>query len=148
MLFRSIDCVLFADPKQSTIDIVQASGRALRPDPGKKFGYIMVPLVIPDGVSFETFSESTNFRQGSRVIASLSTQDERIAEEFRVVDRAKKTRDRIINIVSTAEVGINVDLQKLIESISTKIWERIGPLNWRPFEDARTYAREIGRAHV
>ena len=139
----AIDCVLFADPKQSTIDIVQASGRALRPYPGKKFGYIMVPLVIPDGVSFETFSESTNFRQVSRVIASLSTQDERIAEEFRVVDRAKKTRDRIINIVSTPEVGINVDLQKLIESISTKIWERIGPLNWRPFEDARTYARGL-----
>ena len=29
----NIDCVLFADPKRSTIDIVQAVGRALRPAP-------------------------------------------------------------------------------------------------------------------
>lgn len=31
----AIDCVLFADPKQSKIDIVQSSGRALRPFVGK-----------------------------------------------------------------------------------------------------------------
>jgi predicted helicase len=42
-----IDCVLFADPKQSRIDIVQAAGRAIRPYPGKQYGYIVVPLVVP-----------------------------------------------------------------------------------------------------
>jgi predicted helicase len=42
----AIDCVLFADPKQSIIDIVQASGRALRTFPGKEFGYIMLPLIV------------------------------------------------------------------------------------------------------
>src|SRR5262249_46667639 len=31
----AIDCVMFADPKQSRIDIVQAAGRALRRAPGK-----------------------------------------------------------------------------------------------------------------
>jgi predicted helicase len=36
-----IDCVLFADPKQSTIDIVQAVGRALRTYNGKAWGYVM-----------------------------------------------------------------------------------------------------------
>jgi predicted helicase len=34
-----IDAVVFAAPKQSTVDIVQASGRALRRAEGKKFGY-------------------------------------------------------------------------------------------------------------
>ena len=43
----AIDCVMFADPKQSRIDIVQAAGRALRKYPGKKYGYIVVPLVVP-----------------------------------------------------------------------------------------------------
>ena len=41
-----IDCVLFADPKKSTIDIVQAVGRALRIKEGKKFGYVIVPVII------------------------------------------------------------------------------------------------------
>src|SRR6185295_6828474 len=39
----AIDCVLFADPKKSKIDIVQAAGRALRPYKGKTYGYIMLP---------------------------------------------------------------------------------------------------------
>src|SRR4029077_13060977 len=38
-----IDCVMFADPKQSKIDIVQAAGRALRKYKDKKYGYIVVP---------------------------------------------------------------------------------------------------------
>jgi predicted helicase len=41
----AIDCVMFADPKQSRIDIVQAAGRALRRHQGKDLGYIVVPLI-------------------------------------------------------------------------------------------------------
>ena len=37
----AIDCVLFADPKKSTVDIVQAVGRALRVSKDKKYGYII-----------------------------------------------------------------------------------------------------------
>ena len=81
----AIDCVLFADPKQSVVDIVQAAGRALRPFQGKEFGYIMLPIIVPDGMTVEEFGESTDFRAVSKVITALSTQDERIAEEFRVV---------------------------------------------------------------
>ena len=43
-----IDCVLFADPRKSTIDIVQAVGRALRKSESKKLGYVIIP-VIQDG---------------------------------------------------------------------------------------------------
>jgi predicted helicase len=45
----AIDCVLFADPKQSKIDIVQAAGRALRPFKGKTYGYIMLPIIALTG---------------------------------------------------------------------------------------------------
>ena len=34
-----IDCVLFADPKRSVVDIVQASGRALRPTEAGSISY-------------------------------------------------------------------------------------------------------------
>jgi predicted helicase len=40
----AIDCVCFTDPKRSKVDIVQAAGRALRLSPGKKFGYILIPI--------------------------------------------------------------------------------------------------------
>ncbi|MCB1190192.1 MAG: DEAD/DEAH box helicase family protein [Leptospiraceae bacterium] len=44
----NIDCILFADPKRSTVDIVQAVGRVLRTSPGKERGYIIIPVLVDD----------------------------------------------------------------------------------------------------
>lgn len=41
----NIDCVLFADPRKSAVDIVQAVGRALRPTKGKARGYVVLPIL-------------------------------------------------------------------------------------------------------
>ena len=136
----AIDCVLFSDPKQSTIDIVQAAGRALRPFSGKKYGYIMLPIIVPDGISFVEFAESTDFRAVSKVITSLSTQDERIAEEFRISDKAKSRRAAIIEFTGNLPVGIKIDLNDFAEAVSAKVWERVAKVNWRNFEEARAFA--------
>jgi predicted helicase len=55
----AIDCVMFADPKQSRIDIVQAAGRALPKYDCKTCGYIVVPVVVPEHADFASFAEST-----------------------------------------------------------------------------------------
>jgi predicted helicase len=83
----AIDGVLFADPKQSRIDIVQAAGRALRRYPGKDCGYILLPLIVPGKMNFDEFAETTAFRQVARTIAALSIQDGRIADEFRAIEK-------------------------------------------------------------
>ena len=62
----AVDCVLFADPKQSVVDIVQAAGRAMRPSPGKRYGYIVVPIIVPSGMDFAEFAETTEFKQVAR----------------------------------------------------------------------------------
>ena len=46
-----VDAVLFSDPKQSVIDIVQAAGRAMRTHPEKSLGYIIIPVIIDDHAS-------------------------------------------------------------------------------------------------
>ena len=71
-----INCAMFAGPKQSRVDIVQAAGRALRRYPRKDCGYIVVPLVVPNNMDFETFADTTAFRQVAQTITALSTQDE------------------------------------------------------------------------
>ena len=88
----AIDCVLFASPKQSIVDIVQAAGRAMRPDHdnGKEFGYILIPIVIPDNMEFEDFASTTEFKVVAKQLAALSSQDERIAEYFRLIDKGEK----------------------------------------------------------
>ena len=40
----AIDAIYFCDPKNSTIDIVQAAGRVLRRAKNKIKGYIIVPI--------------------------------------------------------------------------------------------------------
>jgi predicted helicase len=59
-----IDCILFADPKTSKVDIVQACGRALRLSDGKQLGHIIVPCVVVDGASVEQIRQSVAFIPG------------------------------------------------------------------------------------
>jgi len=140
----AIDCVLFADPKQSVVDIVQASGRALRRHTGKEFGYILLPVIVPDDMDFGNFAETTAFRQVARTIAALSTQDERIAEEFRAIKYGHRSSGRIIEIEGDVPVGAKMSVTEFAEAISTRVWERVARVNWKKFEDARAFVHKLG----
>jgi superfamily II DNA or RNA helicase len=139
----AIDCVLFADPKQSRIDIVQAAGRALRRYPGKEYGYILLPLVVPQKMKFQDFAETTAFRQVARTITALSTQDERIADEFRAIEKGRVSSGKIIEIEGDVPVGLEITLGEFAEAISTRIWESVGRANWRNFDNARSYVHKL-----
>lgn len=140
----TIDCVLFADPKQSIVDIVQAAGRALRVSPGKKYGYIMMPLIVPDNMELEEFTETTPFKQVSRIVAALSTQDERIVEEFRLNDQGKRVPDRRVEISGTIPDGLKLDISSFASSIEAKYWEKVGSANWRSYDDTKKYISALG----
>jgi len=144
----TIDCVLFADPKQSIVDIVQAAGRALRVSPGKKYGYIMMPLIVPDNMELEEFTETTPFRQVARIVTGLSTQDERIVEEFRLLSDGKKIADRRVEISGNIPVGLKLDISSFASSIEAKYWEKVGKANWRPYAEAQQYISSIGFKNV
>ncbi|MCR5259221.1 MAG: DEAD/DEAH box helicase family protein, partial [Desulfovibrio sp.] len=54
----ALDAVVYLAPRRSEIDVVQSVGRIMRnfrrgKDGGKKFGYILLPVVVPAGVSPE-----------------------------------------------------------------------------------------------
>ena len=140
----AIDCVMFADPKQSRVDIVQAAGRALRQYEGKEYGYIVVPLVVPEKMDFEKFAETTAFRQVAQTLTALSTQDERIADEFRAIEQGRVSSGKIVEIEGDIPVGMKMKLGDFAEAISTRIWESVGRANWRKFEDARAFVRGLG----
>ena len=42
----AVDMVAFLSPRRSRVDIVQATGRAMRRSPGKVIGYVLVPLYV------------------------------------------------------------------------------------------------------
>ena len=140
----AIDCVMFADPKQSRIDIVQAAGRALRKFKGKEYGYIVVPVIVPENTDFEKFTETTAYRQIAQTLTALSTQDERIAEEFRAVEKGHRPGGKIVEFEGDVPVGMRIKLGDFAEAISTRIWESVGRANWRKFDDARAFVHSLG----
>jgi len=138
----SIDCVAFIDPKQSTVDIVQAAGRAMRQskETGKTHGYILIPIIVPESQDLDQFAESTDFAAVARVITSLSTQDERIVDELRHREPGQPPNpDDIIIIDSDILESLDISYEHFHNVINTRIWADVGKANWRPFEEAKEF---------
>ena len=144
----SIDCVFFADPKGSTIEIVQAAGRALRLDPksGKALGYILLPLVVQDGTTLDEVTETSAFKFVLLVLRALATHDDRIVEWFRAT--AEGRTPEVSGLVHfdfgevTTPLGVNAT--EFASQIEVKCWETIVKLNYRSFAESREWARQSG----
>ena len=84
-----IDCVLFADPRKSTVDIVQAVGRALRPSEGKRLGYVILPVLHETDATSEQVIDSGAFKEILTTISALAANDDRIIEYFRGISQGR-----------------------------------------------------------
>ena len=133
----NIDCIVFADPRKSKVDIVQALGRALRKKDGKDFGYVVLP-VIYDHKSHEIDNE--NFQEILNIVRGLAANDERIIEEF-------KDKSQNIGRVGTRQEIFSIDPvlleeSELVGNLDIKLWEKLSKFNWMPFEEARKLVRK------
>jgi predicted helicase len=132
----AVDMVAFLTPKRSLVDIVQATGRAMRTDEATKKtrGYVLVPLFL-EQVEGETVEEAVaraQFDEVWAVLQALQEHDEVLAEIIRRMREERGLtkgfndqdfRDRV-------EVfGPSVSLDSLRRSITTQIVNRIGS-NW------------------
>ncbi|MFD8947586.1 Helicase associated domain protein [Streptomyces xanthophaeus] len=81
----SIDTVVFADPKESIVDTVQAVGRALRQKPGQgKKATLIVPVYVAPGEDADDLLGSNLYRPLWRVLQALRAHDDRIADRLAV----------------------------------------------------------------
>lgn len=42
----ALDAVLFLNPRNSIVDVVQSVGRVMRKSPGKDYGYVILPVAV------------------------------------------------------------------------------------------------------
>jgi len=138
-----IDCILFADPKKSTIDIVQAVGRALRISEGKKFGYIIIPILTDFNKNFDDMIEDNSFKDIVIALRALASNDERIIDYFRAITQGKSKSELFI-IETDEKFAKVIDTNKFNEAIYLKVWDRLGKLSWRPYEEAKEFANRFG----
>jgi superfamily II DNA or RNA helicase len=146
----AIDCVVFTDPKKSKVDIVQAAGRALRLSPGKKFGYILIPLIIPENENATEVAKDTAFEEIVATIRALATQDSRIIEYLRAVSSGSIPKGGSpVDGITKINVLTKVNEEEFNKSIQLKVWDRVAFGNWRPYEEAKKYvqALKINKIH-
>lgn len=81
----AVDMVAFLAPRCSRVDIVQATGRAMRKAPGKTTGYVLVPLFVEQakGETIEEALARTDFDEIWSVLQAMQEQDDLLAEIIR-----------------------------------------------------------------
>ena len=89
----AVDMVAFMSPRRSTVDIVQATGRAIRRSGDKKIGYVLVPLYLeqPRGETVEEAVKRGGFDEIWNVLQSLKEHDEILAD---IITEMREERGR------------------------------------------------------
>lgn len=74
----ALDAVLFLTPRNSQVDVVQSVGRVMRNAPGKKRGYVILPVVIPAGKEpHEALNDNQTYKVVWQVLQALRSHDDR-----------------------------------------------------------------------
>jgi hypothetical protein len=87
----SIDGIAFIDPKHSTVDIIQAVGRAIRTAPDKRIGTIVVPVFLGDNDPQNALDDSS-FRSVWDILKALRAHDETLGDELDEIRRSLGAR--------------------------------------------------------
>lgn len=95
----ALDAVLFLNPRKSVVDVVQSVGRVMRRAPGKKYGYIILPIVVPAGMRPEdALRDNERYAVVWEVLQALRAHDERFDAMVNKIE-LNQARDARINII-------------------------------------------------
>lgn len=130
----AVDMVAFISPRKSKVDIVQATGRAMRRAPGKEFGYVMVPLFVEQAAdeSIEDALKRTGFDDVWDLLGAMREQDDVLVDIIREMQeengRTGGYSDRRFS--ERVEVlGPSVSLETIRTSITAECLDTLG-VSW------------------
>lgn len=92
----ALDAVLFLTPRNSQVDVVQSVGRVMRNAPGKKRGYVVLPVVIPAGVEpHEALNDNKTYKVVWEVLQALRSHDDKFDAMVNKLDLVGNDRSKI-----------------------------------------------------
>ena len=103
----SLDAILFLSARNSPVDVVQSVGRVMRRAPGKKYGYVIIPVVVPPNMTAaEALDNSDVYNVVWTVLNALRAHDDHFEAEINKIDLNKHGSDKIVvDVVGTRETG-------------------------------------------
>ena len=151
----AVDMVAFISPRKSKVDIVQATGRAMRKSDktGKQFGYVMVPLFVEqaENESIEEALQRTGFSDIWDLLGAMREQDDVLVDIIRQMREDKgrtggydesQFRERV------EVLGPSVSLDTVRKSINAECLDYLG-VSWdERFGELLAYKNEHGHVRV
>lgn len=93
----SLDAVLFLSARNSQVDVVQSVGRVMRRSPNKKYGYIIIPVIIPSHINpSEALDDNERFKVVWSVLNALRAHDDRFNATINKIELNKRKPVNII----------------------------------------------------
>ena len=110
----NLDAVLFLSAKNSQVDVVQSVGRVMRKAPNKKYGYIIIPVVIPEHIRpEEALNDSESYKIVWSVLNALRAHDDRFNAVVNKIDiNNKKPKNIIIGTPDNSGSDFNGEVQE------------------------------------
>lgn len=154
----NLDAVMFLSPRNSQVDVVQSVGRVMRRAEGKKYGYIIIPVVIPSTKSpEEALNDNETYKVVWSVLNALRAHDDRFNAEINKIDLNKNKPKNILigtpdnsgrdrkykedkNKVNETQFKLDMNIDKLQNVIYAKMVEKVGDRKY--FEH---WAKDVAR---
>lgn len=165
----ALDAVLFLSSRNSQVDVVQSVGRVMRnfhkgsPDE-KKYGYIIIPVVVPQNVKPEdALSDNRYFKVVWDILNALRSHDDQFNAEVQKLSLNKKKEGKVTiggvgighnslvngynqddedaQVLEDAEIARQLDIRfgELKDGIYAKLVEKCGDrMYWE------NWAKEVG----
>jgi predicted helicase len=93
----SLDSVLFLSARNSQVDVVQSVGRVMRRAPGKKYGYIVIPVVVPADVEADkALDDNERYKVVWTVLNALRAHDDRFNATVNKIELNRKKPNNIL----------------------------------------------------
>lgn len=141
----ALDAVIFASARDSQVDVVQSVGRVMRSFQGKKYGYIIVPVVLPPGANPDDIlgKESHRFNVVWDILNALRAHDDEFNATVNKINLNKNKPSKVVigtipghtfamrndgGVSGHDADGENVNTQLSQEEIAKQLEIKFGPL--------------------
>ena len=156
-----LNSVIFFQPRNSMVDVVQSVGRVMRKAEGKDYGYIILPVAVPPGVSpSQALNDNTRFKVVWQILNALRAHDDRFNAKINSIalnegnpDELPVVVDPVVNPIKpsddpapsptdnptdedTAKQIALFSLERWQEAIYTKLVDKVGSRTyWEDWAD-------------
>ena len=93
----TLDAVLFLSARNSSVDVVQSVGRVMRKAPGKKYGYIIIPIVVPSDIDpASALDDNERYKVVWSVLNALRAHDDRFNATVNKIELNRHRPEQIL----------------------------------------------------